>query len=419
MTRALVKTLWLMRGREMPRDNKMAKKMSFYPEFVPNQVLTDTQLNQLREYLDEQTRSTRFRLIGTGIVCGLESVITDTRVQISEGYGVSSDGYLLELEETAYGHFRLYTDPDVLETETEDEDEPKVPAYESWRGTESSKGQVDIIELVDEETMHRTSHRKDAKPLKKGVGEGRVLVLYLEKLPLDLKSCLVTDCDNKGKNINLRVRALLVLKKDLEKLDPCPPGPELVRIPRLHTVVNLDSVEKGAQIDKGYREIVSTGLEPLLKAIQVTLDRYGKFLDIQDDEVKELQVLVEFMGKAREAETVNQYHYDIVKDLACAHNEAIVEACRLLTDCCPDQDFPRHLMLAALDGEAGYRNEFIASPVRNVEHGALQRVRQLFQRILKLAGNVALEESERVGITPSHTELHPVGERAVPFYYRL
>ena len=74
----------------MPRDNKMAKKMSFYPEFVPNQVLTDTQLNQLREYLDEQTRSTRVRLIGTGIVCGLESVITDTRIQISQGYGVSS-----------------------------------------------------------------------------------------------------------------------------------------------------------------------------------------------------------------------------------------------------------------------------------------------------------------------------------------
>ncbi len=403
----------------MPRDNKMAKKMSFYPEFVPNQVLTDTQLNQLREYLDEQTRSTRVRLIGTGIVCGLESVITDTRIQISQGYGVSSDGYLLELEETAYGHSRPYTDPDVLETESGDEDEPSVPAYEPWRRTGSSEGQIDIVELVDEETMASDEPPKDAKPLKKSVGAGRVLVLYLERLPLDLKSCLVTDCDNKGKNINLRVRVLLVLKKDLEKLEPCPPGPELVRIPRLHTVVDLASVEKGAQIDEGYDEIVSTGLDPLLKAIQGALEKYGKFLDIQDEEVEELQVLVEFMEKAREAKTINQYHYDIVKDLACAHNEAIVEACRLLTDCCPEQDFPRHLMLDALDGESGYRNVFITSPVRNVEHGDLQRVRKLFQRILKLAGSVVLEETERVGITPSQTELYPVGERAVPFYYGL
>ena len=61
----------------MPRDNKMAKKMSFYPEFVPNQVLTDTQLNQLREYLDEQTRSTRVRLIGTGIAGPLRPGVGD------------------------------------------------------------------------------------------------------------------------------------------------------------------------------------------------------------------------------------------------------------------------------------------------------------------------------------------------------
>ncbi len=403
----------------MPRDNKMAKKMSFYPEFVPNQVLTDTQLNQLREYLDEQSRSTRFLLVGTGIVCGLEAAIGDARIQISEGYGVSSDGYFLELEETAFAHFRPYTDPDVLETETQDEDEPRVPAYEPWRRTGSNQGQIDIIELVDEETMASEEPPKDAKPLKKSVGEGRVLVIYLEKLPLALKSCLVTDCDNKGKNVNLRVRALLVLKKDLSKLEPCPPGPGLVRIPRLYTVVDLDSVEKGSQIDQGYSEIVSAGLDPLLKAIQAALEKYGSFLDIQNVEVKDLEVLVEFMEKALGAKTINQFHYDILKDLACAYNEAIVEACQLLTDCCPEQDFPRHLMLAAVDGEEGYRNEFIASPVRNVEHGDLQRVRKLFQRILTLAASVALEKTERIDITPSHTELYPVGERAVPFYYRL
>ena len=43
-----------------------------YPVFEANQVLTNAHLNDLFEYLDEQTRLTRANLIGIGIVCGLE-----------------------------------------------------------------------------------------------------------------------------------------------------------------------------------------------------------------------------------------------------------------------------------------------------------------------------------------------------------
>ena len=34
-----------------------------YPEFVPNQILTDGQLNQLRAHLEHQDRITRLRPI--------------------------------------------------------------------------------------------------------------------------------------------------------------------------------------------------------------------------------------------------------------------------------------------------------------------------------------------------------------------
>ena len=43
-----------------------------YIIFEPDQVLTNDHLNELFDYLDVQERLTRNKLIGIGIVCGLE-----------------------------------------------------------------------------------------------------------------------------------------------------------------------------------------------------------------------------------------------------------------------------------------------------------------------------------------------------------
>ena len=50
-----------------------------YPVFEANQVLTNAHLNDLFEYLDEQTRLTRANLIGIGIACGLEREVRGAR----------------------------------------------------------------------------------------------------------------------------------------------------------------------------------------------------------------------------------------------------------------------------------------------------------------------------------------------------
>ena len=81
----------------------------FYPEFVPNQVLTNTQLNQLRTYLDEQTRVSRIRLVGTGVVCGLTWTVSNAEdlVTVRAGYDITSEGYLIGLDEaTEFAHVR-------------------------------------------------------------------------------------------------------------------------------------------------------------------------------------------------------------------------------------------------------------------------------------------------------------------------
>src|SRR5262245_39986219 len=67
-----------------------------YPVFEANQVLTNAHLNDLFEYLDEQTRLTRSNLIGIGIACGLEVAFeAPGTVHLSKGCGVTSQGYLI------------------------------------------------------------------------------------------------------------------------------------------------------------------------------------------------------------------------------------------------------------------------------------------------------------------------------------
>src|ERR1700754_568543 len=70
-----------------------------YPKFVPDQLLTSDDLNELFCYLDKQGRLTRTNLIGIGIVCGLEVQLNTTKtiITITKGTGVTSAGYLINV----------------------------------------------------------------------------------------------------------------------------------------------------------------------------------------------------------------------------------------------------------------------------------------------------------------------------------
>ena len=137
---------------------------SFFPDFQPNQVLTNTQLNQLRQYLDDQTRLSRVRLVGTGIVCGLYANLTEEKkkeqysIHITGGncittnddekicmvgYGVTSDGYIIELKDSSYRNYRTYTDPNTVDPVNDDDD--PYPEYIPWQTDSNPKQQIPIL----------------------------------------------------------------------------------------------------------------------------------------------------------------------------------------------------------------------------------------------------------------------------------
>ncbi|PKN63121.1 MAG: hypothetical protein CVU57_20870 [Deltaproteobacteria bacterium HGW-Deltaproteobacteria-15] len=390
----------------------------FFPHFVPNQLLTDSQLNDLRDYLDRQERLTRIRIAGIGIVCGLHwEIVAGPHLVIHPGFGITSDGYLLEIDadltSRTYTHYRTYRDPDV------DEDR-KTPQYRNWRKSGDFKGQADIIELLHQKAMS-VQPAPEADPIDTQAQKDRVLVLYLERNPVDLNSCLVTDCNNKGRKIEFNVRALLFPKDTLNKIQDSPRELKLSHIPRLHTKMPLDALAKitdVSELNEAYRAIVSENMGPLFSNIVSLFENYGKFLNINLNAHEVLDLLRKRIEEIWKSTGCNQYHYDLLKDLSCAYNEALTAACTLIPGCFPGNDFPRHLMLGAMDRTPRYRNEFLSSPVRNVIQGDLERVRKLFERIVAMAEGFDPDLPKEIRLTPSHTELHPLGARALPFYYK-
>ena len=80
-----------------------------YIVFEPDQILTNDHLNELFNYLDQQNRWTRNKLIGIGIVCGLDIIQHTGIIEITKGCGVTSQGYLILQDTSHYAYYMPYS----------------------------------------------------------------------------------------------------------------------------------------------------------------------------------------------------------------------------------------------------------------------------------------------------------------------
>lgn len=439
-----------------------------YPEFIPNQILTNVQLNQLHTYLDEQNRLTRTHLVGMGIICGLQVQVVDEggndrSIKISRGYGVTSEGYMIEIpqpyetksynlpgitaplvdidpeaiiDEVVLTNVRNYVDP----YQKLNEDENPVPEYKPWLddpndGKDPSHlldTQIPILELLTEDQLNHQLFVEQTGNVSETLNSGhltnKVLVLYLETYPKDLKSCLTTDCTQNGLDKLLTVRALLIDKDCLEQIEPCTGLEELIDIPRLHhgllqTNSSINTLDTSADLNDAYKDMAGYIRARITTLLPNSFAACEGFLNIHDL-TNDIANLENFLLGTEVADEFTQYHFDYYKDLATAYNEFTKHICSLIKDCCIEGNFPKHLMLGCVDQALfsvndSYRHHFMPSPARNVLREDLQKAEKLLRRIFALAQNFTLPETEipHIRITPSQSEQYPLGERAMPYYY--
>lgn len=427
------------------------EKSGSYPVFEPNQVLSETQLNNVFNYLDEQNRLTRANLIGIGIVCGFKVSLShnDTRVHLTKGVGVTSQGYLItEPEDLTFAYYRKYELPTEIDYPPFRDDTPEKKQYPMWELFKAS---------VADETM--TSLDQSTLPENKKLTlDNKVLVLFLELEKEDLHNCLPANCDDKGLDINATVRPLLMEKSTLdlilaqEKTESSQlTGYDIetiieeqlalpdLRLPRYDVPATEPSVSKevleaflnifqksnivtalGAALSGAYQ-----AFEPLLVkkfASNPFVNFSGQFGFLENSLQSEKQAL--FL----------QYYYDFFSDLLLAYDEFRWKGAEFFcAGCPPDGYFPRHLMAGALKpGLIGeykkYRHPFLESPALNHCNGESKELISLFQRITRMidtfSGEPVLypsplqaEIDHEIRITPDKLGDFSLSEKSIPYYY--
>ncbi len=419
----------------------MSDIFNTYPVFESNQVLTSTQLNNLVNYLDQQNRLTRAKLIGMGVVCGLEVSynISENELTISKGTGITSEGYLICLSECNTIKYRPYT-------------LPAGTVYEPFVNPDTNKQDITLFELLTD----KADDGPDVELLDDETFlADKVVLLFIECFDKDLKSCLGKSCDELGKERILTIRKLIISIEDLEtvwgrtnegKLDAMFPEKynlPVVNMPRtLFDPSNPHSTSYTA-FSQHYANTINSVFESLFDALNETyniyrplfLDSYNELNPFEENPVAEkISTILNFIENTDPTFTPFlgiQYVYDLFLDLIMAYNEFKNTAFDLMSECSPDMlRFPKHLMLGLALGDSltlceqsKYRHYFVQPPVYNQQKKLIQKTISLHNRIVLMLESFDMERINGltsiggIRITPSLEKRSKLSLRSVPWYY--
>lgn len=398
-----------------------------YPDFVANQVLTSSHLNDLRGYLDEQTRLTRAHLIGVGIACGLEVEFdAPGTIHLSRGVGVTTQGYLaVEPDDVRLVSARPYT-------------LPTNPGYGPFvDSAQDPAAQFDMWELFDDDDVPGAV----ALPGIGGALAEKAVVLFLELDRAEALTCSPVDCDDRGPTVTGTLRRLLVDVTDLDKIIAAgdavaPPAPDMaqrlmlpdLRMPRFD--VPATGVAASDEVLRAFQETfranklaaaVADALTALHRAFHPLLgDAYPQdpfssffgrlgFLDSIPEHPRQVLFL--------------QYYWDFFDDLLAAYDETRWAGVELMCVCCPPEGwFPRHLMAGVLDPSRHdpgvYRHRFLRSPAVGDCVARTTRFRALFDRLVRMVADFTAEPPvSGVRVTPSRWGQAALSDKAIPYYY--
>jgi hypothetical protein len=434
---------------------------TFYPVFESGQVLTNAHLNQMFQWLNEQQLASRHRLLGIGIVCGLEVARKSSQVLISSGVALSSAGHLLlQQEDRAYTRYREYELP-VSQALEDDQgvDSVDVPALLP----------LDDIELWElfETGAKATSGETPLQNLSVSFLQDKVVMLLLEAQQLSLKNCDVKSCADKGALMQFTLRRLLIREADAIRLWQAETAQHAglyprdlnwqalekllkpVAVDRLICSANaLDSLE---QVQAETKRIVGNGWLGLRNQLQASFDVYAHLLrdyfpleEFPDDPWGDASELSADSHSIEDL-IVNIHHYDLLVDAVASYNEFLDCAKEYEALCCPyEKRFEYHVLLGKaqplttvrqsanptagainfnLGAQAGYpylRHCFIPNPQFEAQHHCARKLANLYYRcwlIFKRYQTGDLLKRD-LRITPSWVNAE-LSKKAIPYYLAL
>lgn len=401
-----------------------------YRRFIPDQVLTASQLNDVIDHFECQDRFTRICLNGVGIACGLEITYKKNKsIKVAKGCAVTTDGDLVPFPGAAFTHAKPFVDVEAK--------------YGHFNG-------INLIELFTEAT-----NKNKAKPLDTVANlEDMVVVLYLEYFCKAETPCTSTDCDTQGEGQTAKVRVLLIEKEDAKRIsnkdnDPIfdahnndkkfidLPDVNFKKVILKNTYLTRNRVQVISQdsntasyfrLKDSYRKAMQdttvianlkSGIDKLFTDFKVLLDTdsVGTKASTINAKITEL-----FKLSSRNLPLDIQYRYDLLKDLIDTYNEIKCLLFDLRVVCCPEiSSFPKHVLLGELEPVEAFfqcRHKFYPSPI--IPHGKenFEKIRTLILRIHFMLNEYNVPGSTEMKVTPSKKASNALGKRALPYYYK-
>lgn len=421
-----------------------------HPIFQDNQVLTSQQLNFLRDYLDEQVRLTRAKLIGIGVTNGLHvdsnyDAVADTlsEIYISCGAAVSSEGYLMTLGQCTINRYRDYTLPlgQVYEPFTGNDATLDITLYELLTPTATTLPSDTVTLLSD----NPGSFYAD-----------KVVLLFVEFFDMEKDSCLGGKCEEFGISRTYTLRKLMLSKAHadivlsrapgilFDPLFPAKYGLDDIIMRRTLFDPNLPHSNNYTDFSLNYATTFRSDI--FVDMIQLLKDTYTVYKPLLEEHYNSnnpfddpaINTLVGTWTNFLNGSSTGpaylgiQYFYDFVKDLILAYNEFCDVAFELASECCVNMTrFPRHVFIGeviptGVCGPTPYRQEFIYSELHDSQKLLLDEAVMLHKRmVLQLRSfdfdliNNPVVANPLIHITPSFEKKGRLSERSVPYYYDL
>ncbi|HZY35752.1 MAG TPA: hypothetical protein VFE53_03845 [Mucilaginibacter sp.] len=412
-----------------------------YIVFEPDQVLTDVHLNETFQYLDQQNRWTRNKLIGIGIVCGFDIVLKPGIIEITQGCGITSQGFLISQCLKDYTRYIPYAAPVWPQINPPFINNGNVPFYQTaWTNKNLFKlitdGDYSGLDSAQQSTAVTISSATNFLL-------DYVVVLFLEATETSLKNCNMLDCNNGGATMTFTLQPLLVAIADLPGATTNSSNSILInninfdllnqvslkRFNVPYTALNTTNDVLNAFVNL----VDDTTLTQLSNAYNTAFNNYGGMVNVSTNPFTNL--LSTLQGYRNVVLSQNpvfiQYFYDLVDDLIKAWYEFSVTTSDIMDTCCPDENlFPLHLVLGSASeattpfAKDSYRNYFMYSGLFSQmgDNGASTVL--LFNRMVIMVNQFAIQSQAlqlqaALKITPSLYECALLSERAIPYYYNL
>ncbi len=380
---------------------------SQYTVFERDQVLTHSQLNEVSTWLDQQDRLSRVSLTGVGVIGGWQVSSDGSSVTISPGLGITTDGDLMRLDQSMlFTRIRPY-----------DDTAPRYePFFDAGSGTLLVSGEL----VTDDDPLGTPIVAlPDALQMKS-------VVLLMESTDSDPDLCTGADCDNLGRERQHRLRVLLLPRTDAERLaaGPLTTAEQARELPE--TIAWRPRLDAGLSTDRdiafSYLQANGRTWQGLVTAFQSLSSFFPHRLDdaLGGDPTADWCSAVERAANAvPDSFGAVLLGWDWLKDLVATWNElrdALLADDSLLL--AAHGAFPKHLGVGGIGAPRAGRTPFFPAASDSQAREATANVRFLLQRMDHQISAFHWPTDQTLRVTPSHGEDRPLGERAIPWYYR-